>query len=623
MTLLGWLFRGKAGRPGGSPPLDNVATHFQRGNALAAQGRFDAAAASYREALRLKPDFPEAACNLGSALKDSGRPQDAIPYYQGAIRLLPGFADAHFNLGATWRQLGRNGDAIACFEAVVRLQPDMAEAQYVLGYLYGNEDRRSEALACLGRALALEPGHAEARWAQAMFQLLAVCGPDDSPARGRAEFATALDDLGRWFDSGRTGAAPKAVGSAQPFRLAYQEENNRELLEAYGRLCVRVMGPWSDRHVPPLDAAPVRPGALRVAVVSRYFSNHSVWNAVVKGWFQRLDPGRFRLLAFHLGAEQDAETQYAMSRAAHYEQGMRELKPWVDAIRAQQPDIVIYPEIGMDPMTLRLASLRLARIQAVSWGHPETTGLPTIDYYLSAEDFEPEGAAEQYSEQLVPLPHLGCYILPGGVVATEPALKPWGVDPDVPFFVCAGTPFKYAPGDDHVFPEIVSRTGDCQFVFFVYSKPHLSERLQLRLEACFRRHGLDPARYLRFIPWLDPPAFHGLMRRAVGYLDTIGFSGFNTAVQAVECGLPIVTREGRFMRGRFASGILRRVGLRELIAPDKAAYVELAARLVQDRAFRTRARELMLAHRDRLYRDDAPIRAMELILERAAAGNTR
>jgi hypothetical protein len=44
------------------------------------------------------------------------------------------------------------------------------------------------------------------------------------------------------------------------------------------------------------------------------------------------------------------------------------------------------------------------------------------------------------------------------------------------------------------------------------------------------------------------------MKQARLYLDTIGFSGFNTAMLAVECGLPVVTREGRFMRGRLASG---------------------------------------------------------------------
>jgi predicted O-linked N-acetylglucosamine transferase (SPINDLY family) len=78
--------------------------------------------------------------------------------------------------------------------------------------------------------------------------------------------------------------------------------------------------------------------------------------------------------------------------------------------------------------------------------------------------------------------------------------------------------------------------------------------------------GLNFTDYGVFIPWQPRPSFYGLMKRATVFLDTIGFSGFNTAMQAVDCGLPIVTREGRFMRGRLASGILKRIGLHELIA---------------------------------------------------------
>src|SRR6185503_10431924 len=124
--------------------------------------------------------------------------------------------------------------------------------------------------------------------------------------------------------------------------------------------------------------------------------DHSVWNALVKGWFQQLDRDRFELIAFSLGLEEDAETRYARSRAARFEQGKTDLRQWAETILDARPDVLIYPEIGMDPMTVRLASLRLAPVQAAAWGHPETSGLPTMDYYLSAEDLEPPDAQANY-----------------------------------------------------------------------------------------------------------------------------------------------------------------------------------------------------------------------------------
>jgi predicted O-linked N-acetylglucosamine transferase (SPINDLY family) len=108
--------------------------------------------------------------------------------------------------------------------------------------------------------------------------------------------------------------------------------------------------------------------------------------------------------------------------------------------------------------------------------------------------------------------------------------------------------------------------------------------------------------------------FYDLMRRASVFLDTIGFSGFNTAIQAVECGLPVVTREGRFLRGRLASGILRRLQLTELIAATEREYVALAVRLARVDAYRGELRARIEASRHVLFDDLAPIRALEAFL---------
>jgi predicted O-linked N-acetylglucosamine transferase (SPINDLY family) len=103
------------------------------------------------------------------------------------------------------------------------------------------------------------------------------------------------------------------------------------------------------------------------------------------------------------------------------------------------------------------------------------------------------------------------------------------------------------------------------------------------------------------------------------FLDTIGFSGFNTAMQAVECGLPIVTREGRFLRGRLASGILKRMGLPELVAQSEEDYVTLAVKLARDTEYREHIRSRIAASRHLLFEDVAPIRALEAFLVEATS----
>jgi predicted O-linked N-acetylglucosamine transferase (SPINDLY family) len=187
--------------------------------------------------------------------------------------------------------------------------------------------------------------------------------------------------------------------------------------------------------------------------------------------------------------------------------------------------------------------------------------------------------------------------------------------------ICPGTPFKYAPQHDRILPEIARRLTRCRFIFFTHRLAALSRKLSRRLEAEFARSGLDFEGFVSFVPWQDKAGFYGLMERADVFLDTIGFSGFNTALQAVECGLPIVTREGRFMRGRLASGILKRMGLTDLVASSEQDYVALAVRLAQDAEYRGHVRNRIAESSHALFGDLAPIRALETFLIKAAGPN--
>ncbi|MGH8687902.1 MAG: tetratricopeptide repeat protein [Burkholderiales bacterium] len=585
--------------------------HFWHGRALLALGQPPQAEARLREALRLHPESAEVLTHLGLALCALGRTEEAREVLARAVRLAPGHAEAHAALGSAFAADKMMAQATQSYQHALELDPRQVHSHVNLGNVLAGRGERAEARRHYDAALALDPENVEARWSRAMATIPAIADSREALVSSRDEFAAELSELESWFDPVRAAQGHRVVGLRQPFWLAYQEESNTDLLRAYGRLCARLMSAWP--RGAPGALAPPRTGArLRVGVVSQYFRNHSVWNAIVKGWFLHLDPARFELLAFSLGAIEDDETHLARQRAARFEQGPRSLEQWVQAIESARPDVLLYPEIGMDRVTTQLASLRLAPLQAASWGHPETTGLPTMDAYLSAEAMEPPGAQSHYSETLVALPRLGCSVPPEPETMTMPVrLDELGLDGTGPLLVCPGTPFKYAPEHDDVFPRIARELGECRFVFFEYPTRDLSERLRRRLGQAFERAGLAPERHLLMLPWLNRPAFLGLMGRADVFLDTIGFSGFNTALQAVQSGLPMVTVEGRFLRGRLASGILRRIGMDELVAGSDEDYVARVVRISRDARYRDALRARMAASRAALYDDRDAVRGLE------------
>jgi predicted O-linked N-acetylglucosamine transferase (SPINDLY family) len=587
--------------------------HFWLGNALVHRQRPAEGEQAFRRAVALRPEFALAWVNLGNVLNDRGLRDQAAHCQETALRLDPSCPDAHLGLGNVLAGAGRLNEAAACYRQALALDPQLADAKVNLGNALKDQGLRRAAIEQYEAALALDQDAAQARWALAMCHIPAVREAHEGLSDLRAGFAAELESLDRWFDDRRALGGWKAVGVAQPFWLAYQESNNRDLLQRYGLLCARLMAPWQAEHAPRSRAGSAR-SPLRVGIVSQFFRDHSVWNAIMKGWFQELDGTRFALQAFCLDPNEDAQTRYARSRAARFEQGHAGLRQWATVIQDAQPDVLIYPEVGMDPMSAKLASMRLAPVQAASWGHPETTGLPTMDYYLSAQDFEPGNAQAHYVERLVALPHLGCCVQPDPTDPAPANLAELGIESGVPLLICAGTPFKYAPEHDGVLAGIARRLGRCQLLLFEYRTSALSDALRARLASHFTREGLDFERCVRFLPWQSRPGFHGVLRRADVYLDTIGFSGFNTALQAVECNLPIVTREGRFLRGRLASGMLKRVGLSELVVSDEEQYVTLAVRLARDAGYREDIRRRMADGRHLLYGDTAPIRALEAFL---------
>jgi predicted O-linked N-acetylglucosamine transferase (SPINDLY family) len=281
-------------------------------------------------------------------------------------------------------------------------------------------------------------------------------------------------------------------------------------------------------------------------------------------------------------------------------------------------DVLLYPEIGMDGTSLKLASLRLAPVQAASWGHPETTGLPTVDYYLSAEDFEPPGAQAWYREKLITLPGLGCIYEPHNTAFDASPVDNLALNRSGVLLLCPGTPYKYLPRHDAIFIEIARRMPECRFVFCHDTQPSVSRMVENRLRAAFAGAGMRFDDHVSFVPRQSRAGFFGLMQIADFCLDTIGFSGFNTTMQAVECGLPVVGYEGRFMRGRFASGILRHMRLSELVATTDEQYVELVAKLASDVAYLQRVRAGIAEAAPGLFGDPSPLPALEDFLERAA-----
>ncbi|MFI3218856.1 MAG: hypothetical protein QX189_07005, partial [Methylococcales bacterium] len=389
-----------------------------------------------------------------------------------------------------------------------------------------------------------------------------------------------LTNLSNWINSSASHqeSLNKAGLLPLPFLLAYRVGNHVQRLSRYGDL---VTSRSSSVSAKPLA------NKIRMVVVSHHFHRHSVWDVITRGLLVNLDRNRFELILYHLGKIEDQETTFAKSLANEWRDThtITELAGWLTALETDAADVIFYPEIGMDPLSARLASHRFATLQIASWGHPITTGLSTIDLYFSGELLESPNADNHYRERLIRLPNTGCCTTPINISPEplEPELVAQLTASRGVRFIIAQTIYKFDPVDDALYATIASVVHDSVFILLSDRQDTwATNQIVARLEQCFVDRGLNPKQHLLVIPRQSMEKFQTLLDLCDVYLDCPSFSGYTTAWQAVHRGLPIVTLEGEFMRQRLAAGLLRKIGLTDTIASSREDYVQCAAQLAEE-----------------------------------------
>ena len=591
---------------------------------------YPGAAEDARAVLAAAPADLEAQLVLTRVLLRQGKAPEALAIAataaDRALAAAPTVRDAALRqLADVQRQAGDRDAETATCRRLVALAPDSPPALAALGRALWYGAKPQEGLALLDHALAVDPQRIETKWLRCMLTLLPLFPDQNRIAACRHEYAAHLADLSRDLAAAapdRLAAVEPMIGDTNPFFLAYHMQDDRTLQALYGRMVSDAMQRLYP--LPPPDPFARRAASERIHVgfVSGYFWRHSNWK-LRRSWLRRFDRTRFHVSGYHVGPERDAFTEELAGYCDVFRHLPGDFAAMVAALRGGAEDALIYPEIGMHRDTLKLAALRLAPVQAMSYGHPSTTGLPTMDFFLTSDLMEPPEGEAYYTERLVRLPGLSFAYLPLPPPA-EASRTEFGLPEDRVLYLCAQTPQKYLPEADDLWPAIAARLPDAVFVFVEGAPLYDTGILRDRLKAAFGRAGLDYAAHVRFVPHMPFDRYQRLNRVCDVFLDAIGWSGMNTAIEAVQYGMPVVTLPGRFMRARHALGILRMLGIAETVAHDRDAYVAIAVRLGADPAWRAEIRARTLAAKGRIEDDaesvDGLMRFVETAVGRARLG---
>jgi len=588
-----------AGEPGDSAALFALARLEHR------RGMRQRAAETYRRLLDIDAGHLDGRINLGACLNELGRPLEAIDILDIALAAAPEDAVALNNMGMANQALGRNE---AAQEYLIRAH----QAEPGNTVIAANLARVGLRLGDYGGALTVLKSALEAAPVDAGLSVLdALALPYIAETADMLHAARARMEAGiaRLENLDATIVDPLSEIGMTNFQAVYHGLDDRPLQEAlaafYARNCPTL------RYVAPhCEAKARRAGKTKIGFVSAHLGSHTIAklnHRLIAG----LSRGAFDVHVFALGGSEPAP---GLNATVH--EAPANLTDARAAIAEARLDILYYPDIGMEPMSYFLGFARLAPLQCVTWGHPVTTGLPEMDYFLSNKMAEPDDAQAYYSEPLILSGRLDvCYARPG-LLGNPKSRDELGLPANAHLYLCAQSLFKVHPKMDAAFAQILDQDPKAEILFIDGQQESWSAALKNRF-----RKTIPEARRIRFLPRLSGAAFAHLIAAADVLLDTFPFSGGNTSFEALAQGKPVVTLPGAYFGGRFSYALLRQMDILDTVAGDEADYARIAVKLACEEDHRHQLKSCILEAGDAIFETRDFIGERETLFEELLASN--
>jgi len=623
-------------------------------------GRLAEAERAYRAVLRRDPGHPLPLQLLAILAADTGRHRDAAAFASRALLREPGNAALHHRLAEAYRALGDHGRAHQAYLKAIALRADFLEAHVDCAHSAGEaaeraaqagddqEARRWRAVAgqqltrvgelhttvrsgaraetAFRHALELDPENAEAHWryasllgqmarfseAETHYRRSIALRPGFAPAYshlavvvgllGRKEEADTLYKRALELEPGESSAA-YAVSSGRLVSLHYRSDLSAEEIFAEHRRWgnAQIARPHQTSAPFPNSPDPDRP--LRIGYVSPDFRQHSVIH-FLEPLLAHHDRSTIEVTCYAEVAEPDAVTQRFKSLA-------RRWRPTVgvsDAdlrkqIREDRIDVLV--DLAGHTGSSRIAAFAVkpAPVTATWLGYPATTGLSTVDYRFTDERADPEGAAERlHTERLVRLPDgFLCYRPPAGTAQVQPSPA---LARDFVTFGSFNFPEKVTPQVVQVWAAILSEVPKSRLLLKGWHFGDAAIRQRYLDE--FSAAGVPPDR-IDLRPMIAGMVEHLRLYQEIDIaLDPFPYNGTTTTCEALWMGVPVVTLVGDRHVARVGLSLLWQIGLTQLAAADRAAYVGIAGDLARDT---DKLNRLRLELRERMRRSplmDAP-----------------
>lgn len=319
---------------------------------------------------------------------------------------------------------------------------------------------------------------------------------------------------------------------------------------------------------------------LKIGYVSPDFKRHPVGKFIAP-IIKHHDHQKFEIYCYGEIKKVDEITEEIKASCDHWRStlGLTDAEV-IEQIKQDQIDILIDLAGHTDDNRLPIFFSKPAPIQASYLGYFATTGIPTIDYWITDHHLHPVDTEEKTSETIWRLPR--CY------VAYQPSPEALEVNPlpalssEYITFGCLNNFSKLNPFLLSLWAKILQALPQSRLILKSHYHNLDDPEEKQSVELFLQEQGFN----LEQVELIDSPTlaedYFALYHRIDIHLDTFPYNGCTTTCDALWMGVPVLTLAGDRKIQRMGNSLLQAIGLEDWIAHSPEEYVNKAITFAQD-----------------------------------------
>jgi predicted O-linked N-acetylglucosamine transferase (SPINDLY family) len=456
----------------------------------------------------------------------------ALDYAVAAVHINPLNTTAWLNLGAAWDILGKPWESANATKKALEINPKNAPAWTNLGNAYKNSGEQEKAIDAYKQAIKYDPGNL-ALWSNLLF--------------------------------GINYSEKKSVEEIYEEHLKFGEHFNKIIKEKI------------------INEEKKEDDKINICFISADIRLHPVSYFFLPLW-RKINTEKFKIIIMDNFPVKDKITEKFITLDKEYINISEKTDDQViEIIKNRKIDVLIDMSGHTARNRLKIFARKPVKNQITWLGHPNTTGLKTIEWRITDKYLDPDGTDKYYTEKLLRLPIHAVYM---------PLIKNEDLINDEKYkvnespvikngYITYGSCNNLAKITDdvvHVWSKILRRVQNSKLMI---EAPGL-EQIEFK-EKTYKRFENNGVNRDRLILISRTSSMQYLRYHEIDIaLDPFPYGGGTTTCDLLWMGLPLITFTGDRPMSRIGECFLAKINKTEWVAKNESQYIEIACKLSEN-----------------------------------------